>query len=413
MHKAVMLVTLILFASICGCSKRQSKEQSQELSFAQNLFGMYQDSIVRIHSMRADGSKARSGTGFAINSGSDQKIITNKHITENQDVIIVESTMGSWISSKRKEHTDQDICILPVEIPINITPMDIDGSYKIRPGQKIFTIGHPLGMDIAIYEGMINSLNRGKLVFSAPLSEGASGSPLLTPEGKVIGICDSYVAGSGAQNYNLATPFREGWLEESYKAVTNDIDPYLSEYLKKISKIRKKIREVNNELEELGKSDEGIKQWLSKTQWTRHRFQESAENACISFSAVDWSGVSGLKALDLRQNEVTLLRSAGVELRKNWESHKKLVNEVLPPIKSFQFIGIKESEDFVTSIEVVGHRLSQFLESAGTNTEAKEKTKENKEIPKSNQKPTLSKELILALGTYKHAENKFFEVGSP
>jgi hypothetical protein len=403
LHGVWVKLIIILNLLPIACTPQQADSLNREKDLPEEVFEKSKNSIARIHGMKTDGSSARSGTGFALNIDGLVKIVTNKHITEGQDIIIVETAHGSWVSTSRDEHDKKDIAILPIEKPVNIPPLILEDNNSIVLGEKIFTIGHPLGFNIAIYEGIINSLNKGKIVFSAPLSEGASGSPLLNKKGKVIGICDSYIA--DAQNYNLATPLLNGLSKRGWTKHENKIDPYLSEYLTQISIIRQKIRRGEEELEELSKELPEIKQWYHKTQWTRSLFTEAAENACISFSAVDWRSITSKDDVNIMEKEALLLVASGKKLREAWEAHREIISSPDLPINPLSSLAHKESEDFVATTELVGEKLTQYLSSLEGGIDQRHS---NKEKTKEEMRP-----LLYAVGQYIVARDRFFKIGTP
>ncbi|MCG3135141.1 MAG: hypothetical protein HMLKMBBP_02647 [Planctomycetes bacterium] len=87
-------------------------------------------------------------------------------------------------------------------------PLDIGTSAGLRVGQKTFVIGNPFALDQTLTTGIISGLNRqitsltGRPIFDviqtdAAINLGNSGGPVLSSQGKVIGIATQILSPSG------------------------------------------------------------------------------------------------------------------------------------------------------------------------------------------------------------------------
>lgn len=89
--------------------------------------------------------------------------------------------------------------------------LDLGDSDAMYPGARAFTVSNPQGLIDCVSEGLISNRSRQVddpdypcLQFTAPISQGSSGGPLLNGQGQVVGIIHAmYVEG---QLLNLATP---------------------------------------------------------------------------------------------------------------------------------------------------------------------------------------------------------------
>ena len=60
---------------------------------------------------------------------------------------------------------------------------------RIRTGENVVAVGHPLGLDFSITQGIVSAKRGGMLVqTSAAINPGNSGGPLMDQEGYVIGV---------------------------------------------------------------------------------------------------------------------------------------------------------------------------------------------------------------------------------
>jgi len=80
----------------------------------------------------------------------------------------------------------------------------------VRPtiGERIFTLGNPLGLEGTISEGIVSGIRQledGELYqITSPISPGSSGGPVLNSRGEVIGIATAALR--VGQNLNFAVP---------------------------------------------------------------------------------------------------------------------------------------------------------------------------------------------------------------
>lgn len=79
------------------------------------------------------------------------------------------------------------------------------GTGDARPGDRVYTLGNPLGLGLAVSEGVISALDREVeryalpcIMSTADISEGSSGGALLNARGQVVAITSgAYVYGNG------------------------------------------------------------------------------------------------------------------------------------------------------------------------------------------------------------------------
>lgn len=179
--------------------------QRSELS-VENLFNKHVDSIVVIGALDKKGSQL--GSGFIIKE--DGVIVTNAHLMNHASKIVVKLRKSQVYHEARLVSVDwdKDIAILKINAK-DLKPVKLGNSSKVQTGQRVVTIGNPLGLENTISDGLISSLRSVKggfkvLQTSVPLSQGSSGGPLFNLEGEVVGITTgSYLNG---QNLNFAIP---------------------------------------------------------------------------------------------------------------------------------------------------------------------------------------------------------------
>ncbi len=179
------------------------------------IFEEVADSVVVITAMiqRSEGVDASQGSGFIAKK--EGVVVTNFHVVELADKIEVRLKGGKTYLVTGIIHFDpkRDVCILKIDAD-SLPAVSLGNSAILKPGDKVFTIGAPLGLDYSISEGLMSGIRRVNdqkvLQLSAPISPGSSGGPLINTQGEVVGINSSgYTAAAGAQSLNFAIPINE------------------------------------------------------------------------------------------------------------------------------------------------------------------------------------------------------------
>ncbi|NLI40384.1 MAG: PDZ domain-containing protein [Caldisericales bacterium] len=157
-----------------------------------------------------------AGSGVIIkNTWTDEQgfILTNNHVVEDGQKIVVH------LKDKRNFEaqivaTDSlsDLAVLKVKEK-NLPMAELGDSTKLKVGQPVVAIGNPYRFENTVTTGVISALARniqvdknrmlvGVVQTDAAINPGNSGGPLVTLDGKVIGI--NTVIIQGAQNLGFA-----------------------------------------------------------------------------------------------------------------------------------------------------------------------------------------------------------------
>ncbi len=152
-----------------------------------------------------------SGTGFIIDA--DGSILTNHHVVERADRIVVKLSDGRSLRARIiGTDADTDIALIKVESskPLPVAP--IGDSSSLRMGEWVCAIGNPLGYEHTVTVGVVSYLGRklfdpsldNYIQTDAAISFGNSGGPLINARGEVIGI--NTAISSRATNIGFAVP---------------------------------------------------------------------------------------------------------------------------------------------------------------------------------------------------------------
>ena len=152
-----------------------------------------------------------SGSGFIIDA--DGSILTNHHVIERAERIVV--TLADGRSLKARvigTDPDTDIALIKVDGHNGLPVAPIGDSATLRMGEWVCAIGNPLGYEHTVTVGVVSHL--GRKLFDASLDNyiqtdaainfGNSGGPLINAQGEVIGI--NAAISSRASNIGFAVP---------------------------------------------------------------------------------------------------------------------------------------------------------------------------------------------------------------
>jgi ribosomal protein S27E len=176
---------------------------AQEVSISE-IVEKASPSVIRIITYDITGAGRGEGSGFFIAPG---KILTNAHVLGKAYSAEIFSGIEYYIKIKiLKLDKEIDLALLEVDIR-NEIPLSLEKKQEIRPGQRILTIGNPMGLEKTVSDGLISAV-RGVpgvlqlIQISAPISPGSSGGPLLNLNGNVIGVTSAMI--KEGQNINFA-----------------------------------------------------------------------------------------------------------------------------------------------------------------------------------------------------------------
>jgi serine protease Do len=160
------------------------------------------------------------GTGFVVDK--DGVILTNNHVVEGADQILVKLVVGT--------DPQTDVAVIRIA-QAGFAPLTLGDSERIEVGDWVVAIGNPFGLEHTVSAGIISAKGRqvdeppderparggllerprdptgyySFLQTDAAINPGNSGGPLLDLRGEVVGI-NTAIRGDGAQNIGYAIP---------------------------------------------------------------------------------------------------------------------------------------------------------------------------------------------------------------
>ncbi len=153
-----------------------------------------------------DGAPRRSqalGSGFVISE--DGYLVTNNHVIEGADEIMIEFRDGSeLIAELIGTDPTTDIALLKVESDTPLPFVEFGVSADHRVGEWVMVMGNPLGQGFSVSVGVISAFGRSLqgsyddfIQTDAAINQGNSGGPLFNLEGEVIGVNTAILSPTG------------------------------------------------------------------------------------------------------------------------------------------------------------------------------------------------------------------------
>ena len=146
--------------------------------------------------LAANRKSGATGSGYIVDPSG--YIATNKHVIEGAIRLFVVTADGVRYPAEIAGMADQaDIALLRIDAGQKPLPfVQFGDSSLMRPGDKVFAIGSPLGFDVTVTSGIISAINRdvmespfdSYLQTDAAMNHGNSGGPLVYMAGEVIGM---------------------------------------------------------------------------------------------------------------------------------------------------------------------------------------------------------------------------------
>lgn len=191
--------------------------QGNPAAEAGSLATLYQDVNpgvvnVRVYVARAGVTGTGAGSGFIF----DEKghIVTNHHVVAGADVVTVIFFEGSEVEAEIVgTDGDSDLAVVKVDQLIDgAHSLALGSSSAVKPGDWVIAIGNPFSLGGSMTLGIVSAVGRtipaAETPFSIPsaiqtdaaINPGNSGGPLLTSDGRVVGVNAQIESTSGTNS---------------------------------------------------------------------------------------------------------------------------------------------------------------------------------------------------------------------
>jgi serine protease Do len=186
------------------------------------------------------------GSGFVISE--DGFIVTNNHVIEGADEVLIEFFEGFELPATIVgTDPNTDIALLKVESETPLKFVTFGDSDTARVGDWVMAMGNPLGQGFSVSAGIVSARNRALsgtyddyIQTDAAINRGNSGGPLFNMDGEVIGVNTAILSPNGGSigiGFSMASNVvtrvvdqlkefgetRRGWLGVRIQDVTDDV----------------------------------------------------------------------------------------------------------------------------------------------------------------------------------------------
>ena len=155
-------------------------------------------SIVRIRATDSDGGSVGSGVVIEVDPSSGEAyIITNEHLIRGATAITATfNDADEYPAEIQGVDAMRDLALLRICCNVEFTPMPFGDALTLQVGTDVLAIGYALDLEggASITRGIVSGiryqsgLDRWVIQTDAPLNPGNSGGPLLSLDGKLLGI---------------------------------------------------------------------------------------------------------------------------------------------------------------------------------------------------------------------------------
>ena len=166
-----------------------------------------------------------SGTGFIVSA--DGYILTNNHVVEDADRLVVTLNDGRDYQARLVgRDPDTDVAVIKID-GRGLPTVAFGDDTRLRIGEWVVAIGNPLGLDFTVTAGIVSAKGRSATDVNLPIqggnngsyaivdliqtdaaiNPGNSGGPLVNIRGEVIGINNAIASQTGYfAGYGFAIP---------------------------------------------------------------------------------------------------------------------------------------------------------------------------------------------------------------
>ena len=177
---------------------------------AEIIFKRNADAVFMLQTFDGDGRPVRTGSGFFISETGLAATVLHALDGSSSAIVTLYNGQAYPVRGLKAHCRNKNLAIIKVD-PNNsgFSHLSLADSDAIEIGNMVYVIGSPQSLINTVSKGIISHSRRemdtGPLIqFTAPISFGSGGSPILNSLGQVIGLASSSML--DGQNLNLAVP---------------------------------------------------------------------------------------------------------------------------------------------------------------------------------------------------------------
>ena len=122
---------------------------------------MTRDPSARCRRISPSDTPARSGLGSGVIIDAKGIILTNYHVVEGADEVLVELSDGKQFRAADVKADEQsDLAVLRIKADHSLPAATLGDSDKLEIGDWVLAIGHPFDLDLTVSSGIISGKAR-------------------------------------------------------------------------------------------------------------------------------------------------------------------------------------------------------------------------------------------------------------
>lgn len=178
------------------------------LAQADKIYERVNQAVVVVVTYDAKNKPIALGSGFFVRP--DGALVTNLHVVSKAVSIKVKISKDKQLDVEGLLYSDDENDLVILKVNGDALPtVSLGDSDLLKPGEKIYVIGSPSGLENTISDGIVSGIrtvgkNKKVIQITAPISPGSSGGPVFNEKGEVIGVSTFIISGAG--NLNFAMP---------------------------------------------------------------------------------------------------------------------------------------------------------------------------------------------------------------
>ncbi|KXB03613.1 hypothetical protein AKJ47_01940 [candidate division MSBL1 archaeon SCGC-AAA261G05] len=188
---------------------------TENLWSVDEIYRLVENSVVEIRVTKSsegffETEQTGLGSGFVYDKSGH--VITNQHVVEGADEVLVRFYNGETVKAKViGSDSYSDLAVIKVdtsELDCRLDPVSLGDSSVLETGDPIVTVGNPYGLEGTTTFGIVSQTGRvlssetrylipGVIQIDAPINSGNSGGPLLNMAGRVVGVTTAIQSETG------------------------------------------------------------------------------------------------------------------------------------------------------------------------------------------------------------------------
>jgi S1-C subfamily serine protease len=197
-----ILLGLVLSLTLRTSNSNLSPDAAKGSTKAESSVAALIPAVLTLESFDSNGQSEALGSGFIVSANGVG--VTNWHVIAGATGRVRVTTAGGaayTLSEISGFDRDADLVVFrfaqfgnmgDITYPAALPVIPLAASTSLNIGDPVWTIGSPEGLSNSVSDGLLSATRnvegRRYLQISAPVSHGSSGGPVVSAQGKVIGV---------------------------------------------------------------------------------------------------------------------------------------------------------------------------------------------------------------------------------